>query len=37
MFDESDKEDEAVKWAKRGLKCDPANKTLQQIVKDFEY
>ncbi|MFH2055769.1 MAG: tetratricopeptide repeat protein [bacterium] len=37
MFDDSDKEDEAVKWAKRGLKCDPGNATLQQIVKDFEY
>lgn len=37
MFDDSDKEEEAVKWAKRGLKCDPGNATLQQIVKDFEY
>jgi tetratricopeptide (TPR) repeat protein len=37
MYDESAKEDEAVKWAKRGLKCDPDNKTLQDIVKEFEY
>lgn len=37
MFDDTAKEDEAVKWAKRGLKCEPNNQTLQQIVKDFEY
>ncbi|MCK4857051.1 MAG: tetratricopeptide repeat protein [candidate division Zixibacteria bacterium] len=36
MYDDSDMEDQALIWAKRGLKCDPNNKTLKQIVEELE-
>lgn len=36
MYDDIDKEEQAVKWAKRGLKCDPNNKDLKQILEELE-
>ncbi len=36
MYDDIDKEEEALKWAKRAIKCKPDNKDLKQIIEDLE-
>jgi tetratricopeptide (TPR) repeat protein len=37
MYNDLDKEEQAVQWAKRGLKCDPDNEDLKQIIEELDF